>query len=348
MSESKTGGALGLTAATVGFVLVLVFSITLLGDSAEAGCAPDGSGDSISIDPGAVPDTTIKGYSHTQLVNAAHIVAAGKDLSLGVRDQTIGVMTAMGESSLTVIDRGDAVGPDSRGLFQQRANGAWGSYEDRMDPYISSTNFFKALMTIKGRDQLDPTIAAHRTQINADPYHYERYWPAAVAVVEGLSGIDTGLISDSVSGCGEDGEVNQNGWAKPGNGPINGGFGPRASIQTASGSTYPFHFGLDLAGGGCDGPIWAAQEGTVSRIFTDGGGAWRVSVDHGGGITTQYVHMYDSGILVAEGDKVQAGQQIARVGSSGRSTGCHLHFEVHKDGKPIDPIAFLKNVGITY
>jgi hypothetical protein len=97
-------------------------------------------------------------------------------------------MTAMGESSLRVLDRGDAVGPDSRGLFQQRDNGAWGSYADRMDPITSATNFFRALQEVRDWRSLRPTIAAHRTQRNADPEHYERYWEPAVAVVSALAG----------------------------------------------------------------------------------------------------------------------------------------------------------------
>src|SRR3712207_8538206 len=59
--------------------------------------------------------------------------------------------------------RGDAAGPDSRGLFQQRDNGAWGSYADRMDPTTSATNFFLALQEVPDWRALPPTIAAHRT-----------------------------------------------------------------------------------------------------------------------------------------------------------------------------------------
>ncbi|WP_367645931.1 M23 family metallopeptidase [Paenarthrobacter ureafaciens] len=353
MPEQKSGGMIALIAIP-GLALGLVFSGVLLGGSeSAAACNPDGSGNSISIDPGTVPDTTISGYGHEQLVNATQIIQAGKDLDLGVRDQTIGVMTAMGESGLRVIDHGDAAGPDSRGLFQQRDNGAWGAYGDRMDAYASSTNFFKALMKIEDRESLAPTIAAHRVQINADPYHYEKYWDAAVAVVEGLSGVETGLKPGNGNnvcsgGDTESGEVNPNGWAKPGDGPITAGFGPRDVIQTGSGPTEPFHFGTDFQADGCDGPIWAAQAGTVSQIVQDSGGGWHIEVDHGGGVATRYIHMYANGILVEVGDKVKAGQQIARTGSSGFSTGCHLHFEVQIEGEKVDPIPFLAEVGITY
>lgn len=354
MAGTSSSGIAAMLAVPV-LVFGTAFSLMLFGgQEALADCNPDpGSETGVSIDPETVPNTTIAGYNHDQLVNAAHIIQAGKDLQLGVRDQTIGVMTAMGESSLNILDRGDAAGPDSRGLFQQRDNGAWGSYEDRMDPYISSTNYFKALLKIEARDSFEPTIVANRVQRNADPYHYAQFWDAAVEVVEYLAGTDTGLREgngNNVCAGGElvPGEVNLNGWAKPGAGPVNGGYGPRGVIETPAGPTPAFHFGIDLEAGGCEGPIWAAQAGTVSQVFQDLSGGWIVEVDHGGGVVTWYVHMYSSGILVEVGDKVEAGQMIARVGSSGMSTACHLHFEVHVSGDPVDPTSFLAEVGITY
>src|SRR6478736_2739717 len=113
-------------------VLGLVFGIILFGSAAAASCNPTGSSaQGVTVDPKSVPDTTIADYGHEQLVNAAYIIEAGKAQNLNVRDQTIGVMTAMGESGLRVLTYGDAVGPDSRGLFQQRDNGAWGTLADR-------------------------------------------------------------------------------------------------------------------------------------------------------------------------------------------------------------------------
>ena len=349
MSDRKSG-ALGVIALVPALVLGVMFSILLLGGSDEASaCNPEsGSASSVSIDPGTVPDTTVSGYGHEQLVNAAYIVQAGKDLDLGVREQTIGVMTAMGESSLRVIDYGDAAGPDSRGLFQQRDNGAWGSYGDRMDPYISATNFFKAMMKIDSRDSLEPTAVAHRTQGNADPYYYTKFWDSAVAVVEALSGVKTGLNAgngDQVCSGGDitPGEVNSEGWATPGAGPITSVYGMRTNPVTG---VYRLHAGTALNGGGCDGPIWAAQAGTVLQTGFDSQGNGTIVIDHGGSVQTAYLHMYESGILVSEGDKVTAGQQIGRVGSSGNSTGCHLHFEVRLDGSPTDPVPYMEKVGI--
>lgn len=341
MAGNKSGALVGVVAVPA-LIFGTVFSVLLLGGSsdAEATCNPP-EGTSVTIDPGAVPDTTIAGYGHEQLVNAAHIIEAGKALGLGVRDQTLGVMTAMGESSLIVVDHGDTAGPDSRGLFQQRAAG-WGSYEDRMDPFISATNFFKALMKVANRDELEPTIVAHTVQVNDDPWHYEEYWPKAVEVVEALAGIDTGLATsaecDTVPG-----NVNPSGWAAPATGPVNSGYGMRFHPTK---KVWRFHSGVDLPGGGCDGPIWAAQDGTVTFTGFDSAGNGTITIDHGDGVKTSYLHEYASGILVQTGDQVTAGQQIGRVGSSGVSTACHLHFVVSVNGETTDPVPFMAAVGV--
>ncbi|MGY1732382.1 hypothetical protein ACI798_12765 [Geodermatophilus sp. SYSU D01045] len=177
-------------AALVVGVLVLlaaflvVRQVTTPPRSADCAAAEPG----VRVDPAAVPDGPVAGYGAEQLANAAAIVNAAEALGLDTCAQVIGVMTAMGESSLLVLDRGDAAGPDSRGLFQQRDNGAWGSYEDRMDPATSATNFFLALQEVPDWQSLPPTIAAHRTQRNADPFHYQRWWDDAVEVVGALAG----------------------------------------------------------------------------------------------------------------------------------------------------------------
>lgn len=141
---------------------------------------PGGGGGGEGGVPEGFPDE-LAGYRGEQLVNAAWIIKAGESLSLDPWTLQVGVMTAMGESSLRVLDYGDDAGPDSRGLFQQRDS--WGPLEVRMDPTGSSLLFFRALLKVPGYHTLEPTIAAHRTQRNADPYHYRPFWPAAVTVV---------------------------------------------------------------------------------------------------------------------------------------------------------------------
>lgn len=130
--------------------------------------------------------TSVGRWKGVQLQNAAAIVAAGKAMGINTRGQTLAVMTAMGESSLQVLDRGDAAGPDSRGLFQQRDS--WGPLADRMDPTKSAALFYRALQKVDGWADLQPTEAAHRVQRNADPNHYEQFWDDAVQVVASVTG----------------------------------------------------------------------------------------------------------------------------------------------------------------
>ena len=80
------------------------------------------------------------------------------------------------------------------GLFQQQD--AWGPRDARLDPYTAAALFYRAMIDrVPDRDALEPTIVANRTQINQDPDHYARYWPRAVALIEALSGAESGLGS---------------------------------------------------------------------------------------------------------------------------------------------------------
>jgi hypothetical protein len=134
-----------------------------------------------------VPAGPIAGFCQDRLVNAAHIINAAHALGIGQHTQAIGVMTAIGESGLVNLSHGDAAGADSRGIFQQRANGAWGSLGDRMTPYTAAYNFFAALVAIPSWETLTPTEAAHAVQVNADPDYYTKYWNDAVTIVTALN-----------------------------------------------------------------------------------------------------------------------------------------------------------------
>lgn len=142
---------------------------------------------------GALPE--VAGFTSEQVTNAAAVVEAGRGMGLSLRDQAIGVMTAIGESSLRVLDHGDTVGPDSRGLFQQRDNGAWGTLAERMDPTASAQSFFRALQRVDGRAAMAPTQVAHTVQRNADPDHYTRSWDDAVRLVARIAGVSEAQVA---------------------------------------------------------------------------------------------------------------------------------------------------------
>ncbi len=95
-----------------------------------------------------------------------------------------------------------------------------------------------------------------------------------------------------------------------------------------------FHNGADFRGKHGT-PVVAAGNGVVIFSGEQNGYGNVVFIDHGGGVVTRYAHL--SRILIKENAVITAGQQLGRVGSTGRSTGPHLHFEIRLDGRPVDP-----------
>lgn len=100
-----------------------------------------------------------------------------------------------------------------------------------------------------------------------------------------------------------------------------------------------FHAGLDFPGS-YGQPILAAASGKVSFVGQRSGYGNVVEVTHGNGIMTRYAHL--SGFVAHVGEQVTRGEKIARMGSTGRSTGTHLHFEVRVNGNPINPRRFIE------
>lgn len=100
-----------------------------------------------------------------------------------------------------------------------------------------------------------------------------------------------------------------------------------------------FHEGIDLSGS-YDERVRSTQAGLVRHAGRDGDYGITVEIDHGMGITTRFAHL--KGVLVREGQRVVVDQPIGIIGSTGRSTGRHLHYEVRLDGKAINPLPFLQ------
>jgi murein DD-endopeptidase MepM/ murein hydrolase activator NlpD len=100
-----------------------------------------------------------------------------------------------------------------------------------------------------------------------------------------------------------------------------------------------FHHGLDIAGKS-GSPVAAVADGIVSWVGSRGGYGGLVEVDHGNGYVTRYAH--NKTIKVKKGELVNKGDVVALMGSTGRSTGPHVHFEVLRDGKHINPYNFIK------
>ena len=101
------------------------------------------------------------------------------------------------------------------------------------------------------------------------------------------------------------------------------------------------HAGLDLSGA-MGTPIYATADGTITDAgYNNGGYGNLIKIDHGRGIETRYGHL--SAMIVRAGQRVRRGDVIGRMGSTGRSTGSHLHYEVRIDGRAVNPVPFMKS-----
>lgn len=115
-------------------------------------------------------------------------------------------------------------------------------------------------------------------------------------------------------------------------GKINNEFGFRRN--PFGGRSYEFHAGMDIDGERGDNVI-APANGTIIKAGWQGGYGNMIEIDHGNGLITRYAHL--SKVEIQAGDSVQRGQLIGLVGSTGRSTGPHLHYELRLNDKPINP-----------
>jgi murein DD-endopeptidase MepM/ murein hydrolase activator NlpD len=123
-------------------------------------------------------------------------------------------------------------------------------------------------------------------------------------------------------------------FVRPGTGRLTSGYGSRWGR---------LHAGIDLAAG-VGAPISAVAAGTVTSAGSEGGYGRAVRIQHDDGTLTLYAHM--SQLLVTTGQRVTAGTYVGLEGSSGHSTGPHLHFEVRVGGVPVDPAPWLRARGV--
>ena len=148
------------------------------------------------------------------------------------------------------------------------------------------------------------------------------------------------LARQSIKDAIENIKATSDKWAhypsiKPTKGYISSGFGRRLHPVFKK---MQFHSGIDLKTS--EGlPILAAADGRVIQSAERGGFGKTVTIDHGYGIQTFYAHC--SELYVSEGDPIKRGDVIGHVGHTGRTTGAHLHYEVHVDGVPKNPLNFI-------
>jgi murein DD-endopeptidase MepM/ murein hydrolase activator NlpD len=341
----------GLALLLVILIGAAVTAVTSPGGGAIPGwCLPSAEGAAPDSDPAEVD------LDAEQLDNARVIITVGQGMQVPPRGWVIAVATALQESGLRNLSHlGADNDHDSLGLFQQRPSQGWGAPEQITDPVHASTVFYERLLQVDNWQQLPLTQAAQQVQRSAFPNAYARHEPRAAEIVAALSGVQCGHISAA-------------GWTLPVGAQIVSGF------RTAA---RPTHDGIDFTDGRGT-TVRAAAAGTVTHITcqatlngapyscdVDGssevtGCGWHLDILHTGGALTRYCHLLTHP-HVTIGDQVTAGQPIGHVGSSGNSSGPHLHFEIelrrtiaqHPGGvvtierRQTDPVAFYAAHGIT-
>jgi hypothetical protein len=185
-------GMLALAAGTL-LIVPVVFGAAS-GASAVGNPAAAGASCTVAM-TGAASPLTVDGVdlSPDQMHNAQVIVAVAKARRLPPQAAQIALMTAMQESALTVVDHGDAAGPDSRGLFQQRDS--WGPLSVRMDSAQSTGLFLDRLVTLPGWTILDPVEAAHIVQVNSNAEDYRKWVPLSQSLAGALLADDPAHVS---------------------------------------------------------------------------------------------------------------------------------------------------------
>lgn len=295
-----------------------------------------------------------------QMRNAAIIVQVGKQMSVPPRGWVVAVATAMQESVLRNLpDLGARNDHDSIGLFQQRPSQGWGSVDQLLDPRYAARQFYRKLATVRGWQLMALTDAAQAVQRSAFPDAYAKHEPLATQVVNALTGGAARAVGSLAKlRCAAPGEISASGWTVPVRGPLVSGFRP---------PNRPEHNGVDIAvpkgtivraasagivltaqcnAHTADGaPYSCDRDGSVSII----GCGWYVDLLHAGNVITRYCHM-ESRPDVVPGQRVAAGEAIGHSGTSGNSSGPHVHFEVHLggDGSPagaVDPLPYMNTVG---
>nr|WP_236646798.1 M23 family metallopeptidase [Micromonospora acroterricola] len=308
-------------------------------------------------------------YGDAQIRNAAIIIKVGQDMGVPSRGWVVALATAMQESalrnlansgvpaSLALPHEGVGADHDSLGLFQQRPG--WGSVTERMTPAYTARKFYEKLVKVRSWQRRPLTAVAQQVQISAYPDAYAKHEELASRIVNALSGGAARTIEingKAVCNAAERGQIAASGWTAP----IPGGVG--SGFRTSS---RPSHNGVDI-GAAKGTEIRAAATGRVlvARCDPDdrgrrdcdvdghpgkGGCGWFVDLLHAGGYITRYCHMV-SQPRVSPDQIVPAGEVIGQVGSSGNSSGPHLHFEVHLRNDrtsrgAIDPIPFMRERG---
>ncbi len=249
----------------------------------------------------------------------------------------VALLDALGTDTFDILDQLRAIEERRRDLLTQ-------SEEAQVEADASEADLAEALVVLEERQavqlELKAEVDARRAEWEtalADPEREEEELTAWIKAEQARIEEELRRAREAERAVPQarNGIISDQGWTWPTSGGVASGFGQR--LHPILGY-YRMHTGLDI-GGAHGQAIWAAREGIVSRVGWNGGYGNTVVIGHGDGVTTLYAHM--SGFAVGTGEYVGAGQLIGYVGSTGLSTGPHLHFEVRINGSPVDPRPYL-------
>ncbi|MFE9187853.1 M23 family metallopeptidase [Micromonospora haikouensis] len=343
---------LGVALAATLLLCGLPLAVVVTDEEPAGACAATPPNTTPRADPSGIG--AVGRWNAEQVGNAATIVAVGRKLEVPARGWVIAVATAMVESSLRNLPGGDR---DSLGLFQQRPSQGWGTPAQILDPVYASTKFYEKLERVDGWERLPLTVAAQKVQVSAYPDRYGEFEHDAEQVVAAVAGVTmiTDLPGASLARCHSPAPVAASGWTQPLQAEVGSGYGPRAGR---------LHAGVDLSvprntvirAASAGRVVWAGCDPSTGNCDIDGspdtsGCGWYVDLVHAGGYGTRYCHLVRRPD-VAEGDTVQAGQPIGLAGTSGHSSGPHLHFQTHENAcsggncdlsndNSVDPVGFM-------
>ena len=188
-------------------------------------------------------------------------------------------------------------------------------------------------------ESISNDMAAEQARITAEAVAAAEAEAAAIAAAEAAAAAANNLTASvSQTTSTPSYSVNSSGFLRPASGYISSPFGNRVS---PFGGSIEFHRGVDIAGSGA---ISAAQSGTVETATYHASYGYYVVINHGTingvNVKTLYAHM-QPGLLVAPGQTVSQGQQVGVMGTTGSSTGVHLHFEVQENGAVVNPVNYI-------
>jgi murein DD-endopeptidase MepM/ murein hydrolase activator NlpD len=301
------------------------------------------------------------GLTKEQASNASTIISVGQRLRVPQRGWIIAIATALQESQLINLGHlGENNDHDSLGLFQQRPSMGWGTPEQILNPEYAATVFYQRLLQVPDWQNLPVTVAAQQVQRAAFPNEYARHEQRA-------SGIVDAYLAGTLPHCAAP-PVSAHGWVQPIPGGVTSGYrtpqrpshdgvdipAPHGTVIHAAAAGTVITVLCNIAGASYppdDGPLPCDRDGYPGL----GGCGWYLEILHNdaqaGQVVTRYCHLLQQP-AVAIGQQMAAGQPVGLVGSSGDSSGPHLHLEIHLGYPATDvttgPVDFLADRGITF